>query len=151
MSYTKSLYHIIFRTKYGEPTIIEQNENALYRYIWGFIKAQNCVLHRINGMPDHLHLFIELHPSIALADFVQKLKTASHSWIDENKWLFPDFYAWSRGYCALTYCERDKDKIIRYIQKQKEHHQSQAFVDEMKCLFIEAGISVDEKYFDKNI
>lgn len=38
MSYTKLLYHIIFRTKYGVPTICEQYEDKLYRYIWGFIK-----------------------------------------------------------------------------------------------------------------
>ena len=78
MSYTRNLYHIIFRTKYGEPTIGEENEDKLYRYIWGFIKDHNSILYRINGMPDHIHLFAELHPTIAVAEFVQKLKTTTH-------------------------------------------------------------------------
>lgn len=104
MSYTRNLYHIIFRTKYGTPSILEENEDVLYR---------------INGMPDHLHLFVELHPMLSVAEFVQKLKTTTHKWIDENKHLFPEFYAWSRGYCSLTYCEKDKEKIINYIKKSK--------------------------------
>lgn len=59
MSYTRNLYHIIFHTKYGTPSILEENEDALYR---------------INGMPDHLHLFVELHPMLSVAEFVQKRK-----------------------------------------------------------------------------
>ncbi len=33
MNYTRNLYHIIFRTKYGVPSIVEENEEYLYRYI----------------------------------------------------------------------------------------------------------------------
>jgi hypothetical protein len=33
MSYTKLLYHIVFRTKHGKNTIPEQHEKELYAYI----------------------------------------------------------------------------------------------------------------------
>ncbi|WP_256437773.1 transposase [Mannheimia sp. ZY171111] len=94
---------------------------------------------------------MELHPSLAVAEFVQKLKTTTHKWIDENKALFPDFYAWSRGYCSLTYCERDKEKIINYIKNQKEHHKTQSFMDETKFLLREAGIEINEQFFEKDL
>ncbi|CAM2933353.1 transposase IS200 like family protein [Glaesserella parasuis 174] len=74
MSYTRLLYHIVFRTKYGLPTIVEEHEEILYRYIWGYVKEQGVVLYRINGMPDHLHLFVELKATINVADFVKHLK-----------------------------------------------------------------------------
>lgn len=151
MSYTRNLYHIIFRTKYGVPAIIEQNEDTLYRYIWGFVKAHNSVLYRINGMPDHIHLFVELHSTISVAEFVQKLKTTTHKWIDENHYLFPEFQAWSVGYCSLTYCERDKERIINYIKNQKIHHKKQNFVDEIKFLLTEAGIEINERFFEKDL
>ncbi|AMW17104.1 IS200/IS605 family transposase [Glaesserella parasuis] len=151
MSYTRNLYHIIFRTKYGTPSILEENEDALYRYIWGFVREHNSVLYRINGMPDHLHLFVELHPMLSVAEFVQKLKTTTHKWIDENKHLFPEFYAWSRGYCSLTYCEKDKEKIINYIKNQKEHHKTADFVEEVKFLLTEAGIAINEKFFEQDL
>ncbi|OOF85418.1 IS200/IS605 family transposase [Rodentibacter ratti] len=151
MSYTRNLYHIVFRTKYGVPSILEENEATLYRYIWGFVREHKSVLYRINGMPDHIHLFVELHPMISVAKFVQKLKTSTHKWIDENKHLFPEFYAWAKGYCSLTYCERDKDKIIHYIKNQKIHHKNVCFVDEMKYLLTEEGIEINETFFEQNV
>ncbi len=102
-------------------------------------------------MPDHLHLLVELHPTLSVAEFVQKLKTTTHKWIDKNKHLFPEFYAWSRGYCSLTYCERDKEKIINYIKNQKTHHKTQNFIDEAKFLLTEAGIEINEAFFEKDL
>lgn len=151
MSYTKAIYHIIFRTKFGTPTICEENEKQLYNYIWGIIKELKCDLYQMNGMPDHLHLLVDLHPMISIGEFVQKIKISSHNWIDQNKTLFPDFYAWSIGYCALTYSELEKEKIKNYIKKQKEHHKSQNFMDETKFLLTSVGIEINEKYFERDI
>ncbi len=134
MSYTKLFYHIVFRTLQSIPAINETNERELYQYIWAFCQQQKCTLHRINGMPDHLHLLVEIHPSIAVADFVRQLKNASHKWLEQHNALFPDFYAWSKGYCALSYSEYEIEAVINYIKRQKEHHKSQTFIDEMKNL-----------------
>ncbi|AFU20370.1 MULTISPECIES: IS200/IS605 family transposase [Actinobacillus] len=134
MSYTKLFYHIVFRTLQSVPAINEENEKELYQYIWAFCQQQKCTLHRINGMPDHLHLLVEIHPSMAVADFVKQLKNASHKWLEHHSDLFPDFYAWSKGYCALSYSEHEIGKIINYIKGQKEHHKTWSFVDEMKAL-----------------
>ncbi|AUI66651.1 MULTISPECIES: IS200/IS605 family transposase [Glaesserella] len=148
MSYTKLLYHIIFRTKYSEPSICVENEADLYRYIWRFANDKKCVLHRINGMPDHLHLLVELPAVYPVATFVRELKNASHKFIDDHKHLFPTFYAWSVGYCALTYSNSEKQKIINYIKNQKEHHKIFSFEDEIKQLLIEQEIEYSPEYFN---
>lgn len=150
MSYTKLLYHIVFRTFQSVPVIKQENEKELYHYIWGFCQQQKCRLHRINGMPDHLHLLVEVHPSIAISDFVKQLKNASHKWLEKQSHLFPDFYAWSKGYCALSYSEHEKEKIMNYIKKQKEHHQNIKFTDEMKYLLQDAHLDINE-YFENNL
>jgi hypothetical protein len=41
MSYTKFLYHIVFRTKYGKNTIPEKYEKELYAYIMGIFLKEN--------------------------------------------------------------------------------------------------------------
>lgn len=151
MSYTRLIYHIIFRTKSGVPAITESNENILYTFIWKFVTQRRCVLYRINGMPDHIHLLVDLHPSIAVADFVQQLKNATHLLLERHKKEFPLFSAWSVGYCALSYSERDKMQIINYIKNQKTHHQNQSFVDETKWLMQESGIVINEQFFDRHI
>ncbi len=122
MSYTSSIYHIVFRTKYGNPTIPNEHCEKLYRYIWGFTKNKKCFLYQINGMPDHLHLLIDLHPSISLAEFVQTLKTSTNKWLKENSEYFPDFESWARKYCAISYSIRDKDMIVNKFNALSENY-----------------------------
>ncbi len=102
-------------------------------------------MYRINGVEDHIHIFSDLHPSIALADYVKDTKVASSLWMKESG-KFPDFNGWQDGYGAFTYNIRERDMIINYVKKQKEHHRKESFYDEYKRLLIENGVEFDEKY-----
>ena len=89
MAYTKLIYHIVLRTYQGTAPIVEAYERDLYMFIYGFCKNHNCVLYRINGMPDHVHLLVGLHPSIAIATFVHDLKIATNNFLTANREKFP--------------------------------------------------------------
>jgi len=145
-SFHQILYHIIFRTKDGRGTIPAENQTELFKYIWGIIKNKNCVLHRINGMQEHLHILIGLHPSIALADLVREIKTSSSNWLKQSE-AFPFFNGWASGYCALTYSYKDKDTIVNYIKNQQEHHKEENFENELKRFFVENGLGTGEEFF----
>ena len=145
MSYTRTLYHIIFRTKYSVPAIDIAYEDELYRYIWGFVKNKESILYRINGMPDHLHLFIELSPKFALADFMRDLKCSTSKWLQANP-HFPLFQGWATGYAAFTYSQNEKEVVINYIKRQKEHHLSVNLETELRNLLTENGCEIDEKF-----
>jgi REP element-mobilizing transposase RayT len=145
-AYRQILYHIIFRTKKSEKTINQNHSSDLYKYIWGIIKNKKCVLYRINGMEDHIHILSDLHPSVALADYIRDIKVSSSKWINTSK-LFPDFRGWGIKYCALTYSYQERDTIIDYIKNQQEHHKQENFRDEFRRLCREQGISLDEKWF----
>ncbi|GHT39712.1 hypothetical protein AGMMS49965_06500 [Bacteroidia bacterium] len=97
-------------------------------------------------MPDHIHILSDLHPSVALADYIKDIKVSSSRWMKESGY-FPDFSGWSVKYCALTYSYKEKDVIINYIKNQQEHHKVEVFGDEIKRLFKENGIDEDEKWF----
>ena len=77
-------YQIVFSTKHRKPVLVEQYDEQLYKYIWGIVKNKNCRLYRINGMPDHIHLFIDLHPSVSLSNLVKDVKIASNQWIKQS-------------------------------------------------------------------
>ena len=145
-AYRQILYHIVFRTKGSKKTINQTHSADLYKYIYGIIKNKNCKLLRINGMEDHIHIFSDLHPSIALADYVREIKVSSSKWIKESG-FFPGFEGWGIKYCALTYSFKDQDTIINYIKNQQEHHKRESFQDEIVRLFKEQGIDLDEKWF----
>ena len=140
MSYTSLLYHIVFRTHRSVPTITEEYEKELYKFIYGFVKGKGCVLHRIGGMSDHIHLLLEIPPKYALSDFMRELKISARNYIEANSQLFPKFNGWAKSYAAFTYAIGDKDVVKNYIQNQKEHHRKRSWNEEMMELFREYGL-----------
>ena len=145
-AYRQIIYHIIFRTKGSEKTIVQAHSVDLYKYIGGIIKNKQCTLFRINGMEDHLHILSDLHPSVALADYIRDIKVSSAKWIKESG-FFPHFSGWGIKYCALTYSCNERETVINYIKNQQEHHKRESFRDEMERLFREQGIDLDGKWF----
>ena len=145
-AYRQILYHIVFRTKSSEKTVSQAHAVDLYKYIWGIIKNKKCVLFRINGMEDHIHILSDLHPSVALADYIKDIKASSSKWMKESG-HFADFKGWGIKYCALTYSYRERDTLINYIRNQQEHHKKESFQDEIRRLFQEQGIDGDDNWF----
>jgi len=146
MSYTQLIYHIVIRTKYSQPTIVNEHSEELYRYIYGFIRNKKSLLYRINGMPDHIHILVGLHSTLPLSDFVKELKTSTNLWIKQSG-KFPDFQSWGERYGAFTLRHQDKGKVIEYIKNQREHHKREDFAKEYRRLIEESGIEIDERYF----
>jgi len=145
-AYRQILYHIVFRTKKSEKTINQEYSTELKKYIWGITKNKKCVLFRINCMEDHIHFLSDLHPSVSLSDYIRDIKVSSAKWMKQSG-MFPKFRGWDIKYCALTYSYRDRNMIINYIKNQQEHHKKENFQDEVKRLFREEGIDLDEKWF----
>jgi putative transposase len=112
----------------------------------GIIKKKGCHLYRINGMEDHIHILSDLHPSVALADYIRDIKASSTLWMKTQP-EFRGFKGWAEGYAALTYANSDKDKVIAYIKNQQEHHKKTTFIEEYRQLLLEHDISIDEKFF----
>ena len=110
MSHRQILYHIVFGTKHRKATITETHSKALYTYIWGIIKNKKCKLFRINGVEDHIHLLSDLHPSVALADYIKDIKVASSLYMKESG-LFTDFEGWAEGYGAFTCSVKERQRI----------------------------------------
>ena len=145
MSYTKLLYHIIIRTKYNQPTLSLEHDTLLYGYILGIVKNKNCVLYRINGMEEHIHLLVGIHPTISVADFVRDVKSSTTKWLKTNEY-FPLFKSFSEGYAALTYSMNEKETIINYIKNQRKHHAKKSFEEEYRHFLMEMELTVDKKY-----
>ncbi len=145
-SYRQILFHIIIRTKDNSRTLKQENVRQLYAYIMGIIKSKNCTLYRINGTEDHIHFLSDLHPSVALADFLKDIKVSSSIWIKKSG-LFPHFSGWSEGYGAFSYTWRDRSSIIDYIKNQQEHHRRISFIEEYRKLLLENGVKIDDRYF----
>lgn len=146
-TYTQILYQIVFSTKYREDTLLANRKIELYKFIWGVIKKKNCLLYQINGVEDHIHILLSLHPSIALASLVKDIKLSSSAFIHETN-IFPEFNGWQDGYGAFTYAYNAKDKLIDYIKNQEEHHRHRSYREEFIELLKEHHVEFKEEYLD---
>ncbi|MHA7111314.1 IS200/IS605 family transposase [Sunxiuqinia elliptica] len=144
-TYTQILYQLVFSTKNREKTLLEHNREKLFRFIWGLLKNKNCKLYQINGIEDHIHIAMHLHPTIPLSSLVKDIKVASSLWIKQNR-IFPNFTAWQEGYGAFTYSIKQKEVLINYIKNQQEHHRVKPFREEFIELLTKHGIDFDERY-----
>jgi len=144
-TYTQILYHVVFSTKDRERVLAKAGRDDLYRFIWGVLKERESHLYRIGGVEDHVHMLISLHPSIALADLVKEVKTASSKWIKGTN-AFPDFTHWQPGYGAFTHSLADKDEVVAYIKNQEEHHKVVSFREEYEALLKKAGLVLNPTY-----
>ena len=148
MSYTQLLYHVVIRTKASEPTLSLAHSHKLYRYISGIMDNKNCLLYQVNGMEDHIHILFYLRPTLSLADFMRDLKVETSKMLKHTVG-FEDFTAWGEGYAALTYSLRDKNMLINYITRQREHHKTILFKDEYISFLQEMGLEFDERDWNR--
>ncbi|MDR0973067.1 MAG: IS200/IS605 family transposase [Prevotellaceae bacterium] len=145
-AYYQTLHHIVFRTKYSERTLREENRRELYAYIYGIIKHKQCTLYRINGMSDHIHILSDLHPTLSLSEYVKDIKVASSVWMKQSG-LFPEFRGWSKRYCALACSKERQQVVIEYIKNQQAHHVGVDFAEELRKLCEAEGVILHERFF----
>ncbi len=146
MSKTNCLFHIVICTKNRKATIPEDHKRELYAYIFGIIKAKNCKLFRMNGVANHVHMLIELHPTVALSTLVRDIKRSSSIWLSNNQ-NFPDFDGWAHEYFAFSKSFEDKQMVYNYILNQEQHHNLVSFDDEVQTFAIEECFEWKNSYF----
>jgi REP element-mobilizing transposase RayT len=144
-SYTQLYIQFVFAVKYRTALIDDSWKKDLYKYITGIVKNKGNKMLAINGMPDHIHIFIGYKPTTAIPDLVKDIKVASNVWVKENK-LSNNAFAWQDGYGAFSYSRSHIDEVIRYIQNQEQHHKKNSFREEYVAFLKRFDIDFDDKY-----
>ena len=148
MSFTQSVYHIVFSTKWRKPIITNDKEREVYKILYNLMNSYGCHTYRIGGMPDHIHILVDISSKLSLSSFMKQLKQESSFIISQNR-LFPNWDGWEEGYAAFSYSAKEIPVVVNYITNQKEHHKKISFIDEYKNWLIEMGVSPDVPYFPK--
>lgn len=145
MSKTLCILHIVFATKRREMTITEEYKRELYAYIYGILKNNNCFVYRINGIPNHIHLLIDLSPTISVSNLVKDIKLATNNWIKQNNDKFPYFTCWGEGYYAASISIAELESCKNYIMNQEQHHLKSNLMNEMEDMAKKYGFDWYEK------
>ena len=144
-SLVKNYLHIIFSTKLRAPLILESIENELYSYIGGICKQLECYPVKIGGYIDHIHILCMLSKKIPLMKLLEEIKAHSSKWIKTKDDTLKKFY-WQNGYGAFSVNPYEVDKVIAYIENQKEHHRKKTFQEEYRAFLKKYNFEFDEKY-----
>jgi len=128
-NFSKILIHLILAVKNPEALINNGVKNVLYKHINDTIKNKEQSLLAINGMPDHVHIFLGLNTVVKVSDLVRDIKSESSRFINGNK-LCRDKFHWQQGYGAFSYGQSQKDDVIKYILNQEQHHIKYSFKQE---------------------
>lgn len=122
MSLWRLFYHIVWSTREREPLISAEIEPVLYGYMIGKISAMNSIVHAVGGIEDHIHLVVSIPPTLAISDFVQRVKGSSAHHINQQFPHTEPRFGWQRGYGVFSLGERQLDRVLGYVRRQKEHH-----------------------------
>ena len=90
------------------------------------MNSYGCHTYRIGGMPDHIHIFVDVPQTVAPCDVVRTLKSISAIELFKAYPKLKQFYArcgvlWSRGYFVSTVGHISEATVIKYIEEQKNH------------------------------
>lgn len=147
-TYTQIHIQFVFAVKHRDGLIHSSFKEELYQYIAGIIKYHNHKLLAINGMYDHIHIFIGMRPTQSLSDLLQDIKGNSSKWINEKKFLKVKF-EWQEGYGAFSYSKSQVKTVIDYIRNQEQHHAVKTFQDEYLEFLKLFEVDYDERYIFK--
>lgn len=137
--------HIIFSTKYRQPLIDAVVEDELHAYLGGVCNSMDCQSIKVGGYTDHIHILCLLSKKVALMDLLEEVKKRSSKWIKTKGNAYENFY-WQNGYGAFSVNPSELNLVIKYIERQHEHHQKKSFQDEYRGFLKKYNVEYDERY-----
>jgi putative transposase len=144
-TYTQLLLHVVFSTKHRQAWITPDVAERLYGYIGGIVRAEQGVLLDINGVEDHVHLYLRWRTDESIANLMRVVKARSSKWIHETFPALAEFY-WQEGYSVFTVSKSQEPAVKAYIASQHEHHRKEEFKSELLRLLRAHGVEFDERY-----
>lgn len=144
-TYSQIYIQVVFAVQGRQNLLQKEWRQEVFKYMAGIIKNKGQKSIIINGVEDHVHVFVGLKPAMALSDLVRDVKNNSSNFINDHKWI-KDRFSWQEGYGAFSYSHSQIEAVYGYIQNQEQHHAKQAFKDEYLELLKKFEIEHDMKY-----
>ena len=141
-TYVQNHLHIVFSTKGRAKLIAKRDQAKLRSYMAGIARNHGFLMVANGGMEDHVHLLIQLPATLTLAKAVSLVKSNSSKWMNKRGIKFE----WQEGYGACSVSASNVLAVIRYIEKQEQHHRHSTFEEEIVALLEKHGMEFDPKY-----
>jgi len=135
----------VFAVKGGHNLLLNPWREEVFKYMAGIIKGKSQKPIIVNGVTDHVHVFVGLKPAMSISDLIRDVKNNSSNFINENKFVKGKF-EWQEGYGAFSYSHSQLDSVYNYILNQEDHHKKISFRQEYISFLKKFEIEYEEKY-----
>jgi REP element-mobilizing transposase RayT len=144
-TYSQIYIQIVFAVK-GRANLLKKPwRTEVFKYIAGVIREKGQKPIIVNGVSDHIHVFVGMKPSMSISDLVRDIKNNSSKFINESGFLKRKF-AWQAGFGAFSYSQSAVRNVYRYIENQEAHHAKQTFKEEYLEVLERFEVEYDERY-----
>ena len=100
-TFSQIYIQVVFAVQGREILLQKPWREEVFKYMSGIIKGKNQKPIIINGVSNHVHLFIGLKPAIALSDLVRDVKNNTSNFINNQKFVRGKF-SWQEGFGSLN-------------------------------------------------
>ena len=116
------MYHIVWIPKYRKRVLRGRLVERLMELLQECAEMNDWTIEELNIQEDHVHIIVQLKPSISVAKAVQLMKGGTSKVIREEfpelkEFLWGDSL-WSDGYFAETVGSVNEEKIREYVKNQ---------------------------------
>jgi REP element-mobilizing transposase RayT len=144
-SLSKVILHIIFSTKNREAWLDSNVRPRLHAYLATICRECGADFVHVDGVADHVHIVTTLPRTVSQAQMIEQMKKASSKWIKALDLRYRGFF-WQRGYGVFSISSSQLESVLRYVEKQQEHHRTRTFQEEYRELLGKHGVDFDERY-----
>ncbi len=135
--------HFVWSTVGRVPVLTPTWAPRLYQHMRDSADDIGATVLAVGGMPDHVHLLVAMPPTLAIGDFVDRIKTKSGTWLRSTFRPRTNF-RWQENYGAFSVSKSLEPQVIRYIQNQPRHHRTVGYQAEFRALLEKHGVEYDE-------
>jgi REP element-mobilizing transposase RayT len=127
--FTQMYVQMVFAVKNRDAVLHKGIRQRVFEYMSGIVSDMKHKSIIVNGVSNHVHIFLGLHPTVSVSDTVYEVKRGSSLFINNQKLCLGKF-AWQEGYGSFTYSKSQINDVYNYILSQEQHHKNVTFKDE---------------------
>ncbi|RAI89374.1 IS200/IS605 family transposase [Algoriphagus yeomjeoni] len=135
----------VFAVKGRENLLLKPWREEVFKYISGIIEGKKQKSIIVNGVSDHVHVFVGLKPSMSISDLIRDVKNNSSNFINKRGFV-QNHFDWQDGYGVFSYSHSQLNQVYKYILNQENHHKKVSFRDEYYAFLKKFEIDHEEKY-----
>ena len=120
----QNAYHLVWKPKYAkDPFKFELLQMDCVQYLYDISYKYECEIYELQVMPDHVHMFVEIPPTMSVSKALQLFKgISSYKLFKQHPWLRKHFtkgHLWSPGKFFRSVGNVTAEVIQHYISQSQ--------------------------------